>query len=133
MAKYIKVNAKVAKFLHLENDRNMVKDGNYLLWQGDMTAFAPLPELATTLEQIGGIALLPHEAREEQDGTNTRPLPTPKDERFIMHAPSEGNENADSTDAEADGEGAVENSAKTEAESEETEVQTDEEKEVNNE
>ena len=86
MARYIKANPKVAAFLHLENDRNTVKDGNYLLWQGDMLAFGPLTQLSVTLEQIGGIALLAHEAREEQEGTVTRELPIATDERFIMPA-----------------------------------------------
>lgn len=84
MARYIKANPKVAAFLHLENDRNTVKDGNYLLWQGDMLAFGPLTQLSVTLEQIGGITLLAHEAREEQEGTVTRELPIATDERFIM-------------------------------------------------
>jgi len=84
MARYIKANPKVAKFLNLESDRNTVKDGNYLLWQSDMLAFGPLTQLADTLIQIGGIALLAHEAREEQDGTVTRPLPQATDERFVM-------------------------------------------------
>lgn len=93
MARYIKANKKVAAYLHLENDRNMVKDGNYLLWQADMLAFGPLTQLASILEQIGGIALLPHEAREEQDGTVSRPLPTATDERFII-------DTADAADAD---------------------------------
>lgn len=84
MARYIKANPKVAKFLNLESGRNTVKDGNYLLWQADMLAFGPLTQLADTLQQIGGIALLPHEAREEQDGTVTRPLPQATDPRFIV-------------------------------------------------
>lgn len=84
MARYIKANPKVAVFLGVERDRNTVKDGNYLLWQADMLAFGPLMQLSETLEQIGGIALLPHEAREEQDGTVTRPLPTATDPRFIV-------------------------------------------------
>ena len=87
MARYIKANPKVAKFLHLENDRNQVKDGNYLLWQQDMLEFGPLTQLSETLEMIGGLALLPHEAREEQDGTVTRPLPRATDERFIIDDP----------------------------------------------
>lgn len=33
MARYIKANALVAKFLNLEHTRNAVKDGNYLFWQ----------------------------------------------------------------------------------------------------
>lgn len=84
MARYIKVNPKVAKFLHLESDRNTVKDGNYLLWQADMLAFGPLTQLSDTLAKIGGISLLAHEAREEQDGTVSRPLPQASDERFAM-------------------------------------------------
>ena len=87
MARYIKANPKVAKFLHLENDRNQVKDGNYLLWQQDMLEFGPLTQLSETLEMIGGLALLPHEAREEQDGTVTRPLPRATDERFVIDEP----------------------------------------------
>lgn len=84
MARYIKVNPKVAQYLHLENDRNQVKDGNYLLWQADMLAFGRLTELPQILEQIGGIALAAHEARQEQDGIVVRELPTATDERFIV-------------------------------------------------
>lgn len=84
MARYIKVNPKVAKFLNLERDRYVVKDGNYLLWQADMLTFGPLTQLADTLQRIGGIALMPHEAREEQDGKVTRSLPRATDPRFIV-------------------------------------------------
>ena len=103
MARYIKANPKVAAFLALTRDRNTVKDGNYLLWQADMLAFGPLTRLTETLAQIGGIALMPHEAREEQDGTVTRPLPTPTDPRFIIDAAAqeETPENDATGDAEA--------------------------------
>lgn len=97
MARYIKANPKVAKFLNLESDRNTVKDGNYLLWQSDMLAFGPLTQLADTLVQIGGIALLAHEAREEQDGTVTRPLPQATDERFVMPPTAEEEAAAEET------------------------------------
>lgn len=97
MARYIKANPKVAAFLHLENDRNTVKDGNYLLWQGDMLAFGPLTQLSATLEQIGGITLLAHEAREEQEGAVMRELPIATDERFIMPAASITEEAAETT------------------------------------
>ena len=99
MARYIKANRRVAEYLHLENDRNTVTDGNYLLWQSDMLHFGPLTALNDTLEKIGGIALLPHEAREEQDGTLSRPLPTATDERFIVNTASD----ADEAPAEAEG------------------------------
>lgn len=86
MARYIKANPLVAKHLNLQNDRNTVKDGNYILWQADMLAFGPLIRLPETLAAIGAIALMPHEAREEQDGVQLRPLPEATDPRFIMPA-----------------------------------------------
>lgn len=88
MARYIKANPKVAQFLNLQNDRLSVNDGNYILWQADMLAFGPLTRLSETLTAIGAIALMPHEAREEQDGTKLRPLPTATDPRFEVPAPA---------------------------------------------
>lgn len=82
MARYIKVNPKVAQYLHLESDRNRVKDGNYLLWQADILPFGRLTELPEILERIGGIALLAEEARQEQDGTVIHELPEATDEAF---------------------------------------------------
>lgn len=84
MARYIKANPKVAQFLRLENDRNRVADGNYLLWQADMLAFGKLTDLPLILAQIGAIALAAHEAREEQDGTIIRELPVATDPRFVI-------------------------------------------------
>lgn len=84
MARYIKANRKVAEYLKLENDRNRVTDGNYLLWQADMLAFGRLTELPQILEQIGGLALQAHEAKEEQDGTVVRKLPVATDPRFVV-------------------------------------------------
>ena len=106
MARYIKANQKVAAYLHLENDRLKLKDGNYILWQGDMTAFAPLPMLNDTLTKIGGIALMPHEAKQEQDGTVVRPLPVATDERFMMKTVTEQDEDdTNTTDERQDGDG----------------------------
>ena len=82
MARYIKINPKVAQYLHLESDRNRVKDGNYLLWQADILPFGRLTELPEILERIGGIALLAGEARQEQDGTVIHELPEATDEAF---------------------------------------------------
>ncbi|MGM9871316.1 MAG: hypothetical protein ACI31E_05940 [Muribaculaceae bacterium] len=84
MAYYIKANPLVAAHLELTRDRNILPDGNYILWQSDMLRFGPLSLLPATLSQIGAIALLPHEAREEQDGTVNRPLPAATDPRFII-------------------------------------------------
>lgn len=95
MARYIKANGKVAEYLKLENDRNKVTDGNYLLWQADMLAFGRLTELPQILEQIGGLALQAHEAREEQDGTVVRKLPMATDPRFVVEEATEQPGNAD--------------------------------------
>lgn len=118
MARYIKANPKVAAYLHLENDRLKLKDGNYILWQGDMTAFGPLPMLNETLTQIGGIALMPHEAKQEQDGKYNRPLPVATDERFIMDEAKADPEPQTGNEAEAvtneNGEGQAPAAASTE-------------------
>lgn len=118
MARYIKANPKVAAYLHLENDRLKLKDGNYILWQGDMTAFGPLPMLNETLTQIGGIALMPHEAKQEQDGEHNRPLPVATDERFIMDEAKADPEPQTADEAEAvtdeNGEGQAPTASSTE-------------------
>lgn len=79
----------------MEKDRNKVKDGNYLLWQADILPFGRLTELPQILEQIGGIALLAHEARQEQDGTVCRELPTATDSRFVVEKTEDTEENAE--------------------------------------
>ena len=97
MARYIKANPKVAQYLRLENDRNRVADGNYLLWQADMLAFGKLTDLPLILGQIGAIALAAHEAREEQDGTVVRELPIATDPRFVVE-PAEDPETEEPTE-----------------------------------
>ena len=64
--------------------------------------------LSATLTQIGAIALMPHEAKQEQDGIVVRPLPTAIDERFVMETaaeqPNTGTD-ASATEEQPDGEG----------------------------
>lgn len=117
MARYIKVNPKVARHLRLENDRNQVADGNYLLWQADMLAFGRLTEMPSILAQIGGLSLQAHEAREEQDGTVLRKLPIATDPRFAedVQEPAEDTGAEDETDIPTPGD---------EAENGETETET---------
>lgn len=109
MALYIKANRLVAEHLNLQNERLLLSDGNYMLWQGDMLAFGPLTLLQDTLRAIGAIALMPHEARQEQDGTVTRPLPQATDPRFITPvAVAAGvDSTAEEGDTPASGEGGV--------------------------
>lgn len=115
MARYIKANPLVARYLQLESDRNMVSDGNYLFWQNDMLKFGPLTQLNDILVKIGGIALMPHEARSEQDGTICRPLPMATDARFQQ--PIKANVNdaivGDDTNTEQGAEGESENTEST--------------------
>ena len=99
MARYIKANPKVAQFLRVENDRNRVKDGNYLLWQADILPLGRLTDLPQILEQIGGIALMAHEARQEQDGTVVRELPTATDPRFVVEKDETTAESEESSEA----------------------------------
>ena len=123
MARYIKANPKVAQFLRVENDRNRVKDGNYLLWQADILPLGRLTDLPQILEQIGGIALMAHEARQEQDGTVLRELPTATDPRFVVEkdeTPAE--DEANNTEvAEEPAEQPTEGAAESEESSEATE------------
>lgn len=123
MARYIKANPKVAQFLRVENDRNQVKDGNYLLWQADILPLGRLTDLPQILEQIGGISLMAHEARQEQDGTVVRELPTATDPRFVVEkdeTPAE--DEANNTEvAEEPAEQPTEGAAESEESSEATE------------
>lgn len=115
MARYIKANPLVAQYLQLEDERNKVSDGNYLLWQNDMLKFGPLTQLNDILVKIGGIALMPHEARSEQDCTICRPLPRATDTRFQQ--PIKANVNdailGDNTNTEQGADGKGENTEST--------------------
>lgn len=120
MARYIKANPKVAQFLRVENDRNRVKDGNYLLWQADILPLGRLTELPQILEQIGGIVLMAHEARQEQDGTVVRELPTATDPRFVVEKDETTAESEESSEvaeepAEQPSDGAAESEESSEA------------------
>ncbi len=115
MALYIKANRLVVQHLHLQDVRNNTSDGNYLLWQADMQAFGPLSNLPATLEMIGGIALMPHEARQEQDGTVVRPLPTATDPRFV---PVTGSSAVEPSGTEENNETSVEATAEEVSENE---------------
>lgn len=86
MAYYIKVNPKVAEFLNLQNERYKTRDGNYLLWQGDMAAFGPLWELSESAAKIGGHIITAQEARMEQKGEIVHELPIATDPRFVVKA-----------------------------------------------
>lgn len=101
MERYVKVNRKVAEFLHLENDRTQFKDGNFLLWMQDIMVFGSLINFLGILAQIGAVALDGDAAREEQDGKCTHLLPVATDERFIIEeTPAENTEDGETGDQE---------------------------------
>lgn len=130
MARYIKANPLVARYLQLENDRNTVSDGNYLFWQNDMLKFGPLTQLNDILVKIGGVALLPHEAREEQDGTVCRPLPMATDARFQQPIKANVNDavvgSGSDAGTSADSEEQLEQSTATEGQAKEEDANAEE-------
>jgi hypothetical protein len=92
---HCKANKKVWAFQNFRvNDRYQCEDGNYILWQSDMVNIGS--KLGLTIgsdfrqflvdvcEQIGAVLLTLPEAKEEQDGTVTRTLPTALDVRFQL-------------------------------------------------
>lgn len=103
MAKYIKANSLVARYLSLENSRTKLSDNNYILWQNDMMRFGSLAKLNEILTRIGGIALAPHEAKEEQDGIVLRPLPYATDPRFQQPTTSSSSSAAEDDISATDG------------------------------
>lgn len=104
MERYVKVNRKVAEFLHLEKDRTMFADGCFLLWMQDIMVFGSLINFQGILAQIGAVALDGDAAREEQDGKCTHLLPVATDERFIIEeTPEENTKDGETEDQESSG------------------------------
>ena len=113
---YYKVNAKVAEYLNLTAERNMTKDGNYILWVADINRFGSLVNISGILEDIGGVALSSADVVKELRGEMSTKLPEPKDARFVVKSAVSASDNEgtgghtdNTTDEEAAGE---ENAAK---------------------
>ena len=81
---YYKVNARVAEYLNLTTERNMTKDGNYILWVADINRFGSLVNISGILEDIGGVALSSADVVKELRGEMSTKLPEPKDARFVV-------------------------------------------------
>ena len=109
---YYKVNAKVAEYLNLTAERNMTKDGNYILWVADINRFGSLANISGILEDIGGVALSSADVVKELRGEMSTKLPEPKDARFVIKSAVSASDN-DNTGGHAD------NTANEEAVSEE--------------
>ena len=81
---YYKVNPRVAEYLNLTAERNMTKDGNYILWVADINRFGSLVNISGILEDIGGVALSSADVVKELKGEMSTKLPGPKDARFVV-------------------------------------------------
>lgn len=95
---YYKVNAKVAEYLNLTAERNMTKDGNYILWVADINRFGSLVNISGILEDIGGVALNSADVVKELRGEMSTKLPEPKDARFIIKSATALNGNGNSSE-----------------------------------
>ena len=109
---YYKVNAKVAEYLNLTAERNMTKDGNYILWVADINRFGSLVNISGILEDIGGVVLSSADVVKELRGEMSTKLPEPKDARFVVKSAVSASDN------EGTG-GHTDNTANEEADSEE--------------
>jgi len=69
MAFYIKVTKTVSDKLGLTEIRNRTADGNVLLWQADISSIKG-NTIIERASKVGGICLLPQQAKVEIDGTN---------------------------------------------------------------
>ena len=90
---YYKVNARVAEYLNLTAERNMTKDGNYILWVADINRFGSLVNISGILEDIGGVALSSADVVKELRGEMSTKLPEPKDARFVVKSAVSANDN----------------------------------------
>lgn len=95
---YYKVNAKVAEYLNLTAERNMTKDGNYILWVADINRFGSLVNIGGILEDIGGVALSSADVVKELRGEMSTKLPEPKDARFVIKSATFLNGNGNSSE-----------------------------------
>ena len=90
---YYKVNARVAEYLNLTAERNMTKDGNYILWVADINRFGSLVNISGILEDIGGVALSSADVVKELRGEMSTKLPEPKDARFVVKSAASASDN----------------------------------------
>lgn len=81
---YYKVNRLVAEELNLTTERNRTKDGAYILWYADINRLGSMADIGGIMRRIGGLVLLPNEARNELCGVKNTPLPIAEDERYIL-------------------------------------------------
>lgn len=110
MANYIKVRPFVARKLGVESVRYRYADGNYLIWDKELSlvdvGWVFHPE--QTVARIGGLMMDPYRNREEQQRSagDCTPLPWPTDPEWRDPEDTEDAEDtveADDTEPEAGG------------------------------
>lgn len=107
MANYIKVRPEVARYLHLDTERPMTADGNYVLWIADLSRLGPMRDRDRLVTAAGGVWLTDHQLRDEQRGKLSVSLPPITDERIPWtpepeEAPEPEESEPDSHDESAD-------------------------------
>lgn len=73
--RYIKARKETAAHLGLLGSRNVLPDGNYLLWDRDVARLQGSGTLEELLPQIGAVELTAAAARAEQNGGTPAELP----------------------------------------------------------
>lgn len=95
---YVKINPAVSEFLGQTHWRARTADGNYIAFIQDIKRIDRdfLAHPSETASAIGAVLLNSREAKEEQDGTCSRPLPAATDPRFYIDPSVAGDSGADS-------------------------------------
>lgn len=107
MANYIKVRPFVAQKLGVESVRYRYADGNYLIWDKELSlvdvGWVFHPE--QTVARIGGLMMDPYRNREEQQRSagDCTPLPWPTDPEW--RAPEDADDAGEAADAEPESDG----------------------------
>lgn len=94
---YVKINPAVSEFLGQTHWRARTADGNYIAFIQDIKRIDRdfLAHPSETASAIGAVLLNSREAKEEQDGTCSRPLPAATDPRFYIDPSVAGDSGAD--------------------------------------
>lgn len=85
--RYIKVRKEVAQYLRKTDSRNMLPDGNYVLWDRDVSPFGGSDAIDTIVPAIGGRLLSAQEFNAEVKGCTPIELPWPTDPRILPLLP----------------------------------------------
>ena len=80
---YVKAPEKVARLCGQAENRSVLPDGNYILWERDLLSLLPYD-----LEALGCAGMTAAEICAEQHGATPRELPEPTDPRVTGNSAS---------------------------------------------